>query len=85
MLMKCAILVLMDNLQMRTSKKTMMYVTEMAVKDYCYQQCGENDCIWSESKCIDPVLKLYMNCPIMLLKNTDIPNGQANGLHCILH
>jgi hypothetical protein len=52
-LMKRAILVLMDNLQMETGKKTMTYMMEMAVKDYFYQKCGKNNCIWSESKQID--------------------------------
>jgi hypothetical protein len=30
-------------------------------------------------------IELYMNCPMMLLKNTDILKEQVNGSHCILH
>ena len=28
---------------------------------------------------MDPVLKVYKNCPVMLTTNTDVGNGQANG------
>lgn len=44
-----------------------------------WEHCGEDDCKRAESKRIDPVLKLYHDCPLMLIENEDVGNGQANG------
>ena len=33
---------------------------------------------------VDPLLKLYHNAPLMLVKNEDVPNGHANGTRVIL-
>jgi hypothetical protein len=33
---------------------------------------------------VDPVLKLYPGCPLMLTENKDVCNGQANGSRVVL-
>ena len=54
------------------------------MKEYIWQHCGENDCRREVSKKIDPALKLYRNCPLMLVENTNVPDGQANGSRVFL-
>lgn len=46
-----------------------------------WTQCGENDTAAGKDKRIrfDPMLKLYPGCPMMLLANTDVRGGVANG------
>ena len=33
---------------------------------------------------VDPLLKLYLHAPLMLVTNEDVPNGHANGTRVIL-
>jgi hypothetical protein len=51
------------------------------VKNYFYRNCGEDACKMGKmtSGRVDPVLKLYPGCPMMLTENNDVHNGQANG------
>jgi hypothetical protein len=35
-------------------------------------------------KIVDPFLKLYTNIPLMYTENTDVANGEANGMLCYL-
>jgi hypothetical protein len=86
-----AVLVLMDNLEMENKepgKKKGDYVgvTSNAVKRHFYSTVGEDNCRYGESNSsrVEPVLKLYPNCPLMLTKNKDVPNGQANGTRTFL-
>ena len=86
-----AVLVLMDNLEMENKvpgqrKGETVGITSNAVKSHFYSTCGENDCRYGEnnSSRVDPVLKLYPNCPMMLTANKDVPNGQANGSRTFL-
>ena len=46
-----------------------------------YTTCGEDDCKFPSrtSSRMDPVLKLYKGCPIMLTENTNVAAGIANG------
>ena len=76
-----ALLLLMDNLEMRDGVKTYVRITSSQVKLYFYSQCGEDDCKTQQmsSKRVDPVLKLYPSCPLMYTENSDVANGQANG------
>jgi hypothetical protein len=76
-----AIMVFMDNLEMFDLAKTYVPVTSNEMKCYFYSHCGENGCKTSDMTCgrVDPVLKLYPGCPLMLTENKDVCNGQANG------
>jgi len=51
------------------------------VKSYFYSHRGEDACKTGNmtSGRVDPVLKLYPGCPLMLTENKDVCNGQANG------
>ena len=76
-----ACVVFMDDLHMNDSSKTKVPVTSNSVKRHFYQNCTESECNYgAKSKGrLDPVLKLYMNAPLMLTKNSDVANGEANG------
>ena len=76
-----AVLVFMDELQMRDGAKTYVRVMSNEVKDFFYRNCGEDSCKTGDmtSGRVDPVLKLFPGCPLMLTENKDVPNGQANG------
>ena len=76
-----AILIFMDNLQMTTSSSSYKPVESNQVKAQFYRNCGENSINKGSSnrKRIDPTLKLYAGCPMMLTDNADVANGQANG------
>jgi hypothetical protein len=50
-----------------------------------WQQCGENDLKLPDGKGrLDPVLKLYTGCRVMLACNTNVRLGQANGTQATL-
>ena len=57
-------------------------------KKYVFENCGDNrlktNAGSSSGHFVDPMLKLYRNIPLMLLANTDVPNGYANGTRVIL-
>ena len=76
-----ATVILMDNLQMQTSGKSYTPVKSNLVKRHFYENCSEDTCNFGKNvrQRVDPVLKLYPGCPMMLTDNTDVPNGQANG------
>jgi len=80
-LFESAVLVFMDSLEMQDDQKNYVGVTSNAVKCHFYTNCGENDCKHGSSKTkrVEPVLKLYPDCPLMMTENKDVPNGQANG------
>jgi hypothetical protein len=62
--------------------KTYVSVMSNDIKDYFYCNCGEDACTTGDmtSGRVDPVLKIYPGCPMMLTENKDIySNGQANG------
>lgn len=45
-----------------------------------WEECGESDCVFKgRTTRIDPVLKLYLGCPVMLTENFDVDNRLANG------
>jgi hypothetical protein len=79
--LKPAVLVLMDHLEMTNSRKAYIPVTSNQVKRHFYENCGEDDCKLPKMSRgrVDPVLKLYPDCPMMYTKNNDVLNGQANG------
>lgn len=81
-----AIMILMDNLEMAEAPKQYVGVTSNAVKRHFWTTCGEDSCRHGQngSSRVDPVLKLYPKCPLMLTQNKDVPNGQANGSRTFL-
>ena len=76
-----AVMVFMDDLFMSDSAKTMVPVKSNALKAFFYQNCAEDDLRMTNKMegRLDSVLKLYPYCPLMHTRNTDVPNGQANG------
>jgi hypothetical protein len=55
---------------------------------YCskllFEECSEANCKKSNNSRIDPLLKLYLGCVIMLIQNTDVREGEANGCSCVV-
>ena len=84
---KGALVILMDELYMKDSGKTMVPVKSNAVKRYFWETVGESDCETTEIKGpgrIDPLLKLYYRCPLMMTQNKAVVSGQANGSRVLL-
>ena len=77
--LKDAIVVFMDEMQMTNSTKTYVSVVSNKVKKWIYQNVGESDCKVSDRGRVDPSLKLYPYAPLMLTLNEDVGNGEANG------
>jgi hypothetical protein len=72
-----SIMIFSDNIQTRNSCK--VYIPFLNCKKF-WEKCGEDDVkIPRGTGRMDPVLKLYRDCPVMLPANTDVSNGQANG------
>ena len=46
---------------------------------YFYENCGESDINAQRQGRMDPVLKLYIGCEVMLTENISVQNGLANG------
>ena len=77
-----AVIIFMDDLQVRCGKKTYISIDSNKVKSHFYQYCGEDDCKkpkGSREGRVDPVLKLYSNCDMMLTDNKNVGKGEANG------
>jgi len=79
--LQVAVLIFMDQLEIRDSSKNFAPLLSNEFKNWFYLNCGENACKVNEHKAgrVDPVLKLYRNCPIMLTQNKNVGLGQANG------
>lgn len=58
-----------------------MRVTSDDLKRYFYSYCGKDACKTANMKYgrVDPVLKLFPGCTIVLNENKHVCNGQANG------
>jgi hypothetical protein len=79
---KGAIVILMDNVYMKDASKSMVPITSNTMMRYFWEQVGESDCDTIDINGpgrIDPLLKLYYRCPLMMTQNKSAPNGQANG------
>ena len=80
--LKSACMILMDEIYMNDSKKNYVPVLNDDVLRYFYENCTEDECSYNKKTKkgrIDPVLKLYHNCPMMLTQNKDVASGEANG------
>ena len=72
-----AILILADGILRQTADKTF---TAMNAKHIFYDEIAEDDCEPKKQKPrVDPVLKLYKDCPMMLTHNICVDAGRANG------
>ena len=76
----------MDELYINDSSKSYVLVTSNAVKRHFYEFCNENECNHGKQGRgrVDPCLKLYPNAPMMLTKNKDVANGEANGSRVLM-
>jgi len=85
-----AIVILMDNLKMMDDRNNYVYVKSNAVKRHFWLHCSEDTCSKgpksSDNKRnrVDPVVKVYPGCPMMLTENSAVSNGQANGSRVFL-
>jgi hypothetical protein len=80
-----AIIVLADDLQSKTSPgkfKSLPLKARLAI----WEKCGEDNIKFphSKSRRMDPALKLYRGCPLMLNENTNVIQGVASGSSVIL-
>ena len=72
-----AVMIFSDNVEVRNSNKK--YVPFQNCHTF-WENCGEDDVKLSRGEGrMDPVLKLYRGCPVMLPCNTNVKQGQANG------
>ena len=77
-----SLIVLADNLEIHNSNKQFVPFPHGRV---IWEQCGEDDIKIADSRGrMDPALKLYRNCPVMLPKNIDVLSGQANGTQALV-
>ena len=75
-----ATMIFMDSLCMETSVGTLTAIKSNMVKRHFYENCSEDFCkIQGKKGRVDPCLKLYPGCPMMLTLNKDVSNGEANG------
>ena len=51
-------------------------------KDLLYAGCLDNHVSVQQSRRIDPLLKLYGGCPVMLNQNNDVEKCEANRARC---
>ena len=77
-----SIMILMDELRMPDDTKTMRPLTDPIVRATFWEQCGENDCDKTHGR-VDPVLRLYPGCPVMLTENSCVAAGMANGTRAL--
>jgi len=72
-----ATMVFSNKLKIRNGSKR--YV-ELKKCHHFWETCGEDNIKMGRSRGrMDPVLRLYQNCRVMLPTNTDVKSGQANG------
>lgn len=84
-----AIVILMDDLVMTNDQDDYVPMKSNETKKWFWENCGEDDCKTSNDhgkspNRVDPMLKLYYRCPIMLVQNKNVPKGQANGSRVFL-
>ena len=76
-----SILIFCDNLMIQNGEQ--QYV-EFKARKLFWEQCSENDISTGRHGRLDPVLKLYHGCRVMLTKNEDVKSGKANGTQLII-
>ena len=78
-----ALVVLSDDLKVKNSKGSYVAVNQ---RQKFWEKCGEDDVECKDKRCgrVDPALKLFCNCPIMLTANDDVKAGRANGTRALV-
>jgi hypothetical protein len=72
-----SIMIFSDNIQVQNGSKT---YTPFQNSTTFWEHCGEDDVKPPRAAGrLDPVLRLYRNCRVMLPANSDVSKGQANG------
>jgi hypothetical protein len=72
-----SIMIFCDNVEVQNASKT---YTPFRNTMTLWEHCGEDDVKPSRAAGrMDPVLRLYRHCRVMLPANSDVRNGQANG------
>jgi len=71
------VLILSDNLMMKTGKRR----SPLRNKKFFWEGCGESHMILGSrtSERVDPVLKLFYKCEVMMTNNEEVRAGKANG------
>lgn len=71
-------MILSDNLVIKSGRS----VRPLLNRTIYWEGCGEDNLKVSgkTSERVDPILKLYRNCEVMLTKNTDVKCAMANGM-----
>ena len=74
------LMIFSDHLGLKLSDKDNTY-TPLCNGDFFWGECGEDDCKFlnRSSTRMDPVLKVYPNCKLMMTENKDVVNAMANG------
>jgi len=71
------IIIFSDKIEVKNSKQ---YFIPFKRRKLFWEHCGEDDILMPRGNGrMDPVLKLYAGCRIMLPTNTNVEKGQANG------
>ena len=70
-----ALIILSDKLQVRNGKGCFKPVVR---RRNFWENCGEDDVHLKKGR-VDPALKLFHNCPVMLTTNDNVKAGKANG------
>ena len=81
---KHTIVIRSSQLEWKTKEKGEKRLLNPRAKFDLWQKCADCD-VKTDSHFVDPFLKLFLGIPLMLVKNTDVPNNQANGTLCHLH
>ena len=67
-----------DNIEVKNSKQNFLPFKR---RKLFWEHCGEDDILMPRGNGrMDPVLKLYAGCRVMLPTNTNVERGQANGM-----
>ena len=79
--LEAACVIFMDELTMKDTNQKHVDITSNTMKRFFYENCPESECNYKKDQRgrVDPVLKLYPNCPMMMTQNNDVINGEANG------
>ena len=76
-----AVLVFSDNIQVKNGTKKFVPFRNCT---HFWENCGEDNIKLARGRGrMDPVLRLYSNCRVMLPTNVDVASGQANGTQAI--
>ena len=79
---KDSLIIFSDNIKIRNGNKT--YVPFNNNMKF-WTTCAENDIKLPRGRGrLDPVLKIYKGCRVMLTTNIDVKNGQANGTQALI-